>query len=213
MQRRLGQVNAKDRFSERTIWKSFGRFFPGGVITLEEMDPTDFADAQRFLLAHAARLRAYLHMLLGNAHDAEDALQETFVKYLRSGPAVSDHAGRWLFAVCRNEALDLRRDRRRRVAREQIAAQAPYGPAARAAEPDRTDPAAQADLRDSMDHMTRCLARLPEDLREMVYLKFAEELSLTEIAERLRVPRSTVALRVQQGMAMLNREFHGGGHE
>jgi len=47
----------------------------------------------------------------------------------------------------------------------------------------------------------------------MVYLKFAEELSLSEIAERLHVPRSTVALRVQQGMAMLNREFHGGGHE
>jgi RNA polymerase sigma-70 factor (ECF subfamily) len=173
------------------------------------MDPTNFADAQRFLLAHAARLRAYLHMLLGNVHDAEDALQETFVKYLRSGPAVSDHAERWLFAVCRNEALDLRRDRRRRVAREQAAG----GQAARDADANETDPAALADRRDSMDHMTRCLARLPEELREMVYLKFAEELSMSEIAERLHMPRSTVALRVQQGMAMLDREFHGGDHD
>ena len=173
------------------------------------MDPAKFADAQRFLLAHTARLRAYLHMLLGNLHDAEDALQETFVKYLRSGPEPSDRAERWLFTVCRNEALDLRRREHRRATREQANANGRAGandPASR-----QDDPAQQADRRESMARMTLCLSQLPQDLREMVYLKFAEELSLSDIAQRVGMPRSTVALRVQQGLVLLNRYFHGAG--
>ena len=159
---------------------------------------------------HAGPLARYAAALTGDVDRARDVVQDTFVRLCAEDRSrVEPHLAEWLFTVCRNEALDLRRDRQRRVAREQAVG----GQAARAADHDQTDPAAQADRRDSMDHMTRCLAHLPAELREMVYLKFAEELSLSEIAERLHVPRSTVALRVQQGMAMLNREFHGGGHD
>ncbi len=170
------------------------------------MKAAEFADAQRFLLAHAARLRAYLHMMLGNLHDAEDVLQETFASFLEKGPAPSEHASRWLFTVSRNHALTLRRTQLRRIDREQAAATL----AASSSDAAGADPAAIANDRDAIDHLGKCLARLDEELREIVYLRFAEELSLSEIAERLHAPKSTVALRCQQGLVELNRHFHGG---
>ncbi len=165
------------------------------------MKPRSTIATEQFLLAHSARLRAYVHVLLGNGHDVEDVLQNVFVKYLRSGPAPSEHAERWLFTVCRNEAVDFRRGGRHRQERERSFAEGAISPG--------SDPALDAGRQDDVDRMSSCLARLPEEQREMVYLKFAENLSLSQIAESTGVARSTVALRIQEGLALLNRHFHG----
>ena len=128
------------------------------------MKAAEFADAQRFLLAHAARLRAYLHMMLGNLHDAEDVLQETFASFLEKGPAPSEHASRWLFTVSRNHALTLRRTQLRRIDREQAAATL----AASSSDAAGADPAAIANDRDAIDHLGKCLARLDEECADRV---------------------------------------------
>jgi DNA-directed RNA polymerase specialized sigma24 family protein len=43
----------------------------------------------------------------------------------------------------------------------------------------------------------------------MVFLKMVEGLSYREVGERTGVPRSTVALRVQEGLVSLSNCFHG----
>jgi len=156
--------------------------------------------ASAYLLGRSPGLRAYLRVLLGNLHEAEDVLQELFLRYLRAGPAAgTTDADRWLFRVARNLALKVIRSSRRRQARE-----AAYDPE-RPAEP---GPAESAALKEDTGHIQRCLDRLEADTREMIYLKLVEELSYREIAEHTGVPRSTVALRVQEGLARLAKLFH-----
>jgi RNA polymerase sigma-70 factor (ECF subfamily) len=161
------------------------------------MDWQGGSDRQEFLLSMTSRLRSYMHMLLGNLHDAEDGLQEVFIKYLSRGPAPSDQAAAWLFQVARNQALNVIRERHRRTAREQ--AHEPGPPPA--------DPAHAAGENEAVARIGECLSQLPLESREMLYLRVAEGLSVRQIAERLGTPKSTVALRIQQGLVDLNRLY------
>src|SRR6185369_13216076 len=75
--------------------------------------PLDWIDAavlryQRPLIGYAARL-------LGNEFDAaRDVVQEAFLKLCEQDRAkVEPHLAEWLFSVCRNRALDVRRKEKR----------------------------------------------------------------------------------------------------
>ena len=154
-----------------------------------------------FLLAHAARLQAYLRMLMGNQHDAEDVLQEVWMKFLRQGPGLKgDDAMRWLMRVARNDALNALRASRRRTAREGA-----YAPA----RPAELSPDEQAQRSESLARIESAMRKLDVEVREMVYLKLVEELPYREIAGRVGLPKSTVCLRVQEGLVRLSRHFHG----
>lgn len=155
-----------------------------------------------FLAALTPRLRAYLHARLGNLADADDVLQTAFIRYMERGPQPGTaHAEAWLFTACRNEAMNLRRGDRRRSDRER-------GTATAVAD---AGPEAQALRGEAMERIASCLQNLPEDQREMVYLNIVERRSMAELAELTGVPRSTVALRVQEGLVLLSRCFHSEG--
>lgn len=161
--------------------------------------PSEAEEAGKELSAILPRLRSYLYLLLGNAHDVEDALQEVSVSFLTRGPGDPAAAQAWLFQACRNQGLNALRGARHRRAREQ-ARTAPNAPG---------DPATQAERREAADRIGTCLGKLPADLREIVYLKIVEGFSFSELAEALALPRSTVALRAQEGLIFLNRCYHG----
>ena len=165
------------------------------------MDVSKGAPAQDYLLAQTPRLSAYLRVLAGDAHEAEDVLQELFLRFLRAGPPpATPDADRWLFRVARNLALNARRGSLRRRQRE-----AAYG-SEQAGAP---DPAELAGSKEDAARVQACLDRLDAELRELVYLKLVEGLSYRAIAEQTGVPRSTAALRVQEGLARLTSLFHG----
>jgi RNA polymerase sigma-70 factor, ECF subfamily len=166
------------------------------------MNQAEFEAAEQFLLARAARLRAYARMLTGDIQETEDIVQEVFLKCLRSGPGPQEpHAEAWLFRVARNEAVNAARGvRRRRRRLRMYQASAPSDP----------NPATAAERNDDAGRIEACMKRLARDLREMVYLKFVENFSLSQIAEHSGTPRSTVALRIQEGLIELSRLFHGG---
>ena len=158
------------------------------------------APVEAFLLAQAARLRAYARVLTGGEHDAEDVVQAAFVNYLRDGPRARDGwAEAWLFRVVRNEAMDLLRATRRRQRRHEHLGEAP---------PREDDPAEAAENAEARQRIEGCMRQLDPDIRDLVYLKFVEGLSLSDVAEQTHMPRSTVALRVRQGLVQLNRLFH-----
>lgn len=139
-------------------------------------------------------------------NDADDILQEVFLKYLDKGPQTSDsQAQRWLFRVARNQTLDSIRGEKRRTRRE-------HAYQAHGAK-DSGDPASIFERNESLARIGRCLEKLSQELREVVYLKFVEELSLSEISEHTGMPRSTVALRVQEGLVRLSSEFHGAAND
>src|SRR5262245_52633335 len=59
---------------------------------------------------HESRLIRFAARITGNLESARDVVQDTFLKLCKEDlDAVGDHVGAWLFRVCRNRALDVRK--------------------------------------------------------------------------------------------------------
>src|SRR5215471_21787038 len=75
----------------------------------------DLAAMEELYLAHATRLKSIAHHILGNRQDAEDAVQETFLKLYRGieGFQGQSSIGTWLCRIAINVSYDLARRRQR----------------------------------------------------------------------------------------------------
>ena len=148
------------------------------------------------------RLGRYAVRMLGNRADAEDALQETFVRAFRSlGRCTEpDRFGAWTFGILVNRCRTLGAQRARR-ARLQVADEIAVS---RAAEPD--DPVNRQVLREVID---AALRRLAPALREAFLLKFVEELSYEEMATMTGASIPALKMRVSRGRAELRRLLDG----
>ncbi|MFT7583396.1 MAG: RNA polymerase sigma factor (sigma-70 family) [Myxococcota bacterium] len=122
---------------------------------------------QRALTTYASRL------LRGDVERARDVVQETFLRLWQAERAgIEDHLAAWLYTVCRNRALDVRKKESRMQPiehpRPAVAAGTPY---THADQKERTGLALQA------------IGHLPERQQELVRLKFQGGLSYREIAD------------------------------
>ena len=127
--------------------------------------------------------------------DAEDVVQEVFVRLTRSGARLAGvrRPRAYLLAMAHRAALDLLRRRRR----TEPVSDALLAPAA-------ADPAAAADA----ERVTALLRRLPDAQREAVFLRHFAGLSFAEIGIATGVPVFTAASRYRLGLARL-RGFLG----
>jgi len=144
------------------------------------------------------RLGRYAMRMLGNRADAEDALQETFVRAYRSlGRCTEpDRFGAWAFGILVNRCRTLGAQRGRRE-RMQVADEVAISRAAETA-----DPVERWALREVID---RALSRLATPLREAFLLKFVEELSYEEMATMTGASIPALKMRVSRGRAELRR--------
>ncbi len=134
------------------------------------------------------------YRLLGNAPDAEDAAQETFLRaYTRLATYMPDgRFGAWLGAICSHWCIDTMRARGRRV---QTVALGRVPECERFVS--RVDgPEELALWRAGRDEMQRWLAELSASYRTVLVLRYYQELSYAEIAEVLGEPVSTVRMRL-----------------
>ncbi|GEJ56421.1 RNA polymerase sigma factor [Anaeromyxobacter diazotrophicus] len=134
--------------------------------------------------------------------EAEDVVQETFVRAFRSLARLADRArfGAWLLAIARNRALTrLARHRASRQLAEELA-QEPEA-AAPEAEPLEEGVAAEVEV------VRRVIAELPEGAeKETVRLFYLEgRLSAREIAERMGVGKSAITMRLERFRAKVKR--------
>jgi RNA polymerase sigma factor (sigma-70 family) len=146
---------------------------------------------------HSARVYRLAYRLTGNAHDAEDLTQETFVRVFRSlatyRPGTFEG---WLHRITTNLFLD----GARRKARIRFDALGEAGEriASLAAGPDRV----VLDARFDAD-VEAALAALPRDFRVAVVLADIEQIPYEEIAEILGVKIGTVRSRIHRGRSQL----------
>jgi RNA polymerase sigma-70 factor (ECF subfamily) len=136
----------------------------------------DVGAFEQLYRAHGARLKSIAYHTAGNRQDAEDAVQETFLKAYRGidGFAGASSIGTWLCRICINACYDL-------VRKRQLEAQR-----AEATEP--RAPREQLALRAQLD---QALGRLHPRHR-MVFLLFAVEgMKHAEIAAILEIPEGT----------------------
>ena len=132
------------------------------------------------------RLYRALYLIVGNSHEAEELMQDAFVKVLERWDRIDNPAG-YLY----RSALNSTRSRFRRL---QIAAKRTLSPG----EPE--DPFAVADLR---DQVVRSLRALPERQRAALVLLDLLDLPSEEAAETLRVTPATVRSLASHARAAL----------
>lgn len=190
-------MKALDRRSEilGPIERLFGA---GSVVGLSERQllerfarNRDEAAFAALVTRHGPMVLATCRRLLGDAHDAEDAFQATFLILARKAGMLRDPdlLGPWLHGVAHRVASQARVLASRQASRDRQGARAE---AVEAPEPD-------ADRRDLRRVIDEELSRLPEGYRAAVVLCHLEGLTHEEAAERLRCPVGTVRSRLARG--------------
>ena len=152
--------------------------------------------------------------LTRNPADAEDLVQDTFVKALRFSDrfAAGSNLKAWLYTIL----LNTWRNRRRDAARDVVDVDSPKVEAAEAATdgPAALETPEQMLLRASVrEDLQAALDELPEVFREAVWLRDVEEFTYAEIAEMLGIPIGTVMSRISRGRRLLfDRLSMSSGH-
>jgi RNA polymerase sigma-70 factor (ECF subfamily) len=127
-------------------------------------------------------LLRYALRMTGNLERAREVVQDTFLKLWETDPkTVEDHLAPWLFTVCRNRVLDVQKKEKRMHPVEEPIVLAPD-----------IGPAEQYEKRQTQNTLFQLVDSLPPNQREVVRLKFQNDLSYREIAEVLGLSVSNV---------------------
>jgi RNA polymerase sigma-70 factor (ECF subfamily) len=168
----------------------------------------DLAGLDGLMGRHSDRLFRYLRRLLGDESVAEDLFQQTWVRAaerIRRYDASRPFAP-WLLTVGRNLALDHLRRYRPESLNEG------FEPAAPAEGPGATeDPLARLAARERRERLGAALGDLAPQDREVLCLRFEEDLSLKEMAALVSAPLPTVKARLYRALARLRARLVAGG--
>lgn len=141
---------------------------------------------------YSGTLYRVAHSILRNRSDAEDAVQETFVRVLRHRDTLGEVRDNrvWLVRIVWNIALDRKRRSKTRPETDDVSEMARTLPAK------GLSPEQRASGSEHHAHVLSCLEQLPSKEREALVLSAFDELSSVEIAEVLGVTESTVRSRL-----------------
>jgi RNA polymerase sigma-70 factor (ECF subfamily) len=156
------------------------------------------------------RLFRYLLSLTGNREAAEDLFQETWIRVLERGHQYNGKwkFGTWLFTIARNLYIDSLRRKNPALTNplEELEEAHSLAAIASSAAPSPFELQTQ---REESDRMANALERLTTSYREVLVLRFQEDLDLNEIATLTATPLSTVKARLYRGMDALRKLLEG----
>lgn len=134
---------------------------------------------------------AFLH--LGNSYDAEDALQNVFMKLLYNSPRFSDeeHEKAWLIRVTQNHCKNMLKSSVRKTScelNEELAEDK------------------QSDLQRAID-ISQKISALPANYKTAIYLHYYEDMTTEQISKTLKISQSAVKMRLKRGRELLKNEL------
>ena len=184
-----GGLSAMDMAAQATnpafSWQETGR--------VAEAD--ELATLETVVREHARFVFKVAYGVLRNSHDAEDVVQEVYLRVHRSGAKGVADMRAWLARVTFRLAIDRRRK--------------PQGVDLADVELLSHEPNAEhlAVHRQRVEHVQKLIATLPEDLRYPLVLSAIEELNSRQIAEVLGIPESSVRGRIFRARQMLKEKL------
>jgi RNA polymerase sigma-70 factor (ECF subfamily) len=179
-------------------------------VSLEALQSGDRAEFARLVDAHSAQIYRLALKMLGDEQDAEDVLQNTFMKVLQS---IARFEGRsslstWLYRIAVNEALMLLRR------------QKPTIPVAMDYEDDEDElqhptqftdwcclPESELLSAESRVYLDEAIRRLPEKLQVVFLLRDIEGLSIRETSEALDLTETAVKTRLLRARLNLREQL------
>jgi RNA polymerase sigma-70 factor (ECF subfamily) len=174
---------------------------PDDVELLRRINHGQHAAFRALVDRHARYLYGIAFSLTGQAADAEDVVQETFVAVMNSKFRGESAVRTWLVQILVRRAAMLRRSKRRATASIESGA---LGNAS--AMPARSSEHAGADARLDLAVM---LEQLSPEHRQVIVLREIEGMSYEEMAVALGVPRGTVESRLHRARNELRGRFSG----
>ena len=153
------------------------------------------------------RYRDAIHRLfvqrLGGANDADDLLQETFIKvYINIHRYSADYTfGQWVYTIARNTFIDFVRRRQDDLSIDDRF----YAPASSAPTPEESVINLQ-----QRSQIEQYLDRLAPRFRQLILMRFFEEYSYEEIAAKLALPLGTVKTQIHRAREQMCRLIAAG---
>ena len=155
---------------------------------------------ERAVVPHLDAAYNLARWLTGNGHDAEDLVQEAYLRAYRSFDRFRGGDGRaWLLAVVRNTCYTWLKQHRAR------AAPAVFDETIHGKGDEAMDPQRQLERRGTQQLLREALEELPEEFREVVVLREMEGYSYKEIAAIAGIPLGTVMSRLTRARERLQR--------
>ena len=177
--------------------------YAGSAAIAERLKQQDPLLLDQLLVEYQHRLLRYLLYLTGNRELAEALFQETWMRVLLRGSQFNGNSrfDTWLFTIARNLVIDFRRRRTMASLEEMSENQGEDRPLdVPSSDPTPFD---QYLKRQNGAILAAALLTLEPLHREVLVLRFHEELALDEIATVTRAPLSTVKSRLYRGLAAL----------
>jgi RNA polymerase sigma-70 factor (ECF subfamily) len=168
------------------------------IETLEGMAGTKLAEFEQTIVPHLNAAYNLARWITRNQHDAEDLVQEAYLKAFRFFDGFQGGDGRaWLLAIVRNTCLTWLRKNK--------------GGASNSVFDERlhSAPLESADAEEvlvkqvDLDSLRGCIELLPVEYREVLVMREIQELSYKEIAEIACVPVGTIMSRLSRGRKRL----------
>jgi RNA polymerase sigma-70 factor (ECF subfamily) len=150
---------------------------------------------------HSAEIFAYLWRIVRDEADAQDCLQEAFLRAYRAYDRLGGRANQraWLYRIATNVALTHLKRRGREAARR-----APLAPDLRADDPSPGEVIIQ---RETLEAVAAAVGRLSQQQRAALILRKYQSLSYAEIAETLGCSEESARANVYQAVKKLRSEL------
>lgn len=152
---------------------------------------------------YEAKLSRYLRRLgVSTAEDIEDLLQTVFIKVYKN---LNSYSGEftfsaWIYRICHNEAVSFFRAKRIRPHGNLIANSEEVLPYIF----DDTEVPFETDKQYNKDEIGQALEKLDSKYRQIIILRYFEELSYEEISEFLKIPPGSVATHLYRAKKKLH---------
>jgi RNA polymerase sigma factor (sigma-70 family) len=154
------------------------------------------AQVEEWVQVYGREIHAYLWRLLGNSQDAEDCLQETYVRALRSRSGQVRAPRPWLYAIATNTARSMLRRRRRREDRQVDL------------DEDLTaDPGEDSSIAERVADVRAAVDRLPRRQKEALLLRRYQGMAYDEIGRILECTPAAARANVYQALRKLRAIF------
>jgi RNA polymerase sigma-70 factor, ECF subfamily len=178
------------RESKEHVRKLVGRAQQGDRAALEEL-----------YLMHFDRIYGYLHMTVGNRHDAEDLTTQTFLKMLESIGRFrwqSAPFSAWLFRIAHNLSMDHFRARRRWQPEEEVPEQ-----------PGSEEPSAEMQAMHAIGRqsMMELIEKLSPEQQQVLTLKFVFNFANADVATILGKTEGAVKSLQHRALASLQKQI------